>query len=208
MDLTILNKKEVNIINNMVSELTDNNNKRQVFRTETEMRMSVLNDGKFPTPASKYWQSVREMGVMYDELITANFHYNRVKVKIKREQKIIDTSSDLLDIEDARINLAEEQWKLDNIEATARDRYREITLWSRIKAELDDGSFDTKDVNTHQLVSYINSLKNRAACLSGTDSQGEVLNIVGPLKSALKILKKEGKELPKEDNKILEMLYE
>ncbi len=208
MDLTILNKKEVATIDGMLNELADNNSKRQVFRTETEMRMSILNDGKFPTPASKYWQSVREMGVMYDELVTANFHFNRVKVKIKREQRIINTSSDLLDIEDARINLAEEEWNLGNIESTAKDRYREITLWSKIKTELDDGSFDTKDVNTHQLVSYINSLKNRAACLSGTDSQGEVLNIVGPLKSALKLLKKEGKELPKEDNKILEMLYE
>ena len=31
----------------------------------------------------------------------------------------------------------------------ARDRMREIKLWSVLKKEFNDGSFDDKDVNSH-----------------------------------------------------------
>ena len=31
---------------------------------------------------------------------------------------------------------------------------REIKLWSQLKKEFDDGTFDTQDVNRHQLESY------------------------------------------------------
>ena len=34
--------------------------KKQMFRTQTEMEFSVLNDAKYPTKAAKYWQCVRE----------------------------------------------------------------------------------------------------------------------------------------------------
>ena len=37
------------------------------------------------------------------------------------------------------------------MQLVARDRMREIKLWSMYKKKYDDGSFDTKDVNTHQL---------------------------------------------------------
>jgi hypothetical protein len=35
----------------------------QMYRTQTEMEISVLSDVHFPTPDSKYWQTVREMNV-------------------------------------------------------------------------------------------------------------------------------------------------
>ena len=38
---------------------------------------------------------------------------------------------------------------------------REIKLWSTLK-EFDDGSFDTQDVNRHQLNSYHLIMKNKA----------------------------------------------
>ena len=44
----------------MVEELRDSWTKKQVFRTETEARISVLQDMKYPNKASKYWQCVRE----------------------------------------------------------------------------------------------------------------------------------------------------
>ena len=40
------------------------------------------------------------------------------------------------------------------MELTARDRMRELKLWSQLKKENDDGTFDTKNVNAHQLESY------------------------------------------------------
>ena len=53
--LAILKPNDAQEILRLKEELADNWNKKQIFRTETEMRVSVLNDGKFPTPASKYW---------------------------------------------------------------------------------------------------------------------------------------------------------
>ena len=59
----ILDAKDVSAFKDMVEELKDTWTKKQVFRTETEMRFSVLNDLKYPTKASKYWQCVREQNV-------------------------------------------------------------------------------------------------------------------------------------------------
>ena len=54
----LLDPEDVKEFKAMTSELRDTWTKKQVFRTETEMRMSVLQDAKYPTKAAKYWQSV------------------------------------------------------------------------------------------------------------------------------------------------------
>ena len=78
-------------------ELTDTWTKKQIFRTETEMRISVLNDGKHPTQASKYWQSVREQNAMFEALMGLSFdlrrnHIKRMKLERKLENKINEIS--------------------------------------------------------------------------------------------------------------------
>ena len=55
----MLKKEDNNFLKELKKELEDTHNKAQIYRTETEMRYSVLNDGTFPTSASKYWQCVR-----------------------------------------------------------------------------------------------------------------------------------------------------
>ena len=45
--------------------------------------------------------------------------------------------------EEKQIDLDENLYGRANMEKTARDRVRELKLWSQIKSELDDGSFDT-----------------------------------------------------------------
>ena len=57
--LSVLKPEDAQKIIELKDELTDTWTKKQIFRTETEMRISVLNDCKHPTAASKYWQSVR-----------------------------------------------------------------------------------------------------------------------------------------------------
>jgi hypothetical protein len=67
-----------------------------VFRTETEMRFSVLNDMKYPTKASKYWQCVREQNVYLENLMSLSFDYRRTEVKLKRlQQKLLKEETDL-----------------------------------------------------------------------------------------------------------------
>ena len=73
--LEIFSNEDLEILNNMSGELQRVFKVRQVFRTETEMKYSVLDDVNFPTIASKYWQSVREQHVMFQNLVNACFDY-------------------------------------------------------------------------------------------------------------------------------------
>ena len=184
--LNVLKTEDAQTIIALKEELTDNWTKKQIFRTETEMRISVLNDGKHPTQASKYWQSVREQSAHFDGMMSLSFNLRRNEVKrLKLErkmQKAMDAGDSLKQIE-IQIDLDENLYGRANMEQTAKDRVREIATWSKIKAELDDGSFDSKNVNTHQATSYGLALKNRVDTLGNSSSQAEVLNALGPLKT-------------------------
>ena len=59
----LLEPEDVSIFNGMTEELRDTWTKKQMFRTQTEMEFSVLNDAKYPTNAAKYWQCVREQNL-------------------------------------------------------------------------------------------------------------------------------------------------
>ncbi len=174
------------------AELVDTWEKRQVFRTETEMRVSVLNDDKFPTAASKYWQAVREQANMLDNLAVIGFDYRRNEVKIQKLQWKLDLEEELdrFEVEEIQIDLDECLFKRAAMQQNANDRMRELKLWSQLKAELDDGSFDTANVDTHQLVSLLGSLQNRRMALAHSNSsQAEVSNVIGPLKTAERVLR-------------------
>ena len=73
----------------------------------------------------------------------------------------IETEKDEYKLEKYLIDLDEARYGLANMQLVARDRMREIKLWSTLKKEFDDGSFDTKDVNRHQLDSYHLIMKNK-----------------------------------------------
>ncbi len=78
-----------------------------------------------------------------------------------------------------------------SMELVAKDRMREIKMWSKLKIEFDDGTFDTKDVNRHQLESYHEIMKNRVETITAGTSQPEVFNAVGQLKTIERV-KKDG----------------
>jgi len=61
----LLETNDLSAFKGMVEELRDTWNKKQMFRTETEARFSVLQDNKYPTKASKYWQCVREQSSFF-----------------------------------------------------------------------------------------------------------------------------------------------
>jgi len=138
----------------MKSELQDTFEKKQIWRTETEMRISVLNDVNHPTNASKYWQAVREQAVFFENLVTLSFDYRRNNIEILKLQRKLGTEEDELEKEIIIIDIEEKKFHKKNMEIASKDRMREIKLWSKIKSELDDGTFNTTDVNNHQLDSY------------------------------------------------------
>ena len=188
----ILEPEDVSIFKEMTEELRDTWTKKQMFRTETEMQFSVLNDAKYPTKAAKYWQCVREQNVFLENLMSLSFDFRRTEVKIKRLQEKLDKEEDSLKKELLQIDIDEKVYGKASMQLVARDRMREIKLWSKFKKQFDDGSFDTKDVNTHQLNSYHLTMKNKAETLTQGSSQPEVFNVLGQLQSIERIKKENG----------------
>ena len=188
----ILDPNDVTDFKDMVDELRDTWTKKQVFRTETEMRFSVLNDFKYPNKASKYWQCVREQNVYLENLMTLSFEYRRNEVKLKRLKQKLETETDELKKELIKIDIDEKTFGKANMELTAKDRMREIKLWSQIKKENDDGSFDKQNVNTHQMESYHSIMLNRKKTLTAGSSQPEVFNVLGQLETLERVKKERG----------------
>ena len=185
----LLDPNDVKEFKEMTSELRDTWTKKQVFRTETEMRMSVLQDAKYPTKAAKYWQCVREQNVFLENLMSLSFDARRNEVKLKRLQEKLKKEEDPLKRELLQIDIDEKTYSVANMQLVARDRMREIKLWSALKKEFNDGSFDDKDVNRHQLDSYALIMKNKAETLTSGSSQPEVFNVLGQLQTIERVKK-------------------
>ena len=192
--LSVLKEEDANAILVLKDELKDNWNKKQIFRTETEMRVSVLNDAKHPTGASKYWQAVREMSAHFDAMMGLSFDLRRNKVdrlRLERKMEAAVLNGNDLDIMELEIDLDQNLYSRANMEQVAHDRVRELKLWSKIKNELNDGSFDDQNVNTHQAKSLELALSNRVKSLGPNTPSAEILNAMGPLQT-LNRLKSEG----------------
>lgn len=167
---SILPAEEFSKLNDIKEELTDAWYKNQIFRTETEARYSVLNDFKFPTKASKYWQSVREQMVHFDELTRLSFDMRRKEIDIREikdkmaplHSSYRTSDSTLNEYQRLEIDLNEALFAIASMKRVAKDRVREVMQWSKFKKQFNDGSFDDKDVNTHQKESLFRSVLNRA----------------------------------------------
>jgi len=188
----LLDPNDVSAFKGMVDELRDTWTKKQIFRTETEMRFSVLSDMKYPTNAAKYWQCVREQNVYLEQLMILSFDYRRAEVKLKRLKQKLEKETDELKKELLEIDIDQKIYDKASMELTARDRMRELKLWSQLKKENDDGTFDKQNVNTHQLESYHKIMINRKNTLTPGSSQPEVFNVLGQLETIERIKKERG----------------
>ena len=180
--LATLKSKDLEEILKIKKELIDNWNKKQIFRTETEMRVSVLSDGKHPTQASKYWQSVREMSSHFEAMINLSFELRKNNLqRLRLERKIQEAyeNGDDLDVMEIQIDLDQNIYIKAGMEQIIHDRVREILTWSKIKSELDDGSFDTQNVNTHQFKTLELTFNTRINALNQNSDYSEVINAVG-----------------------------
>ena len=147
----LLEKEDLSAFKGMVDELRDTWTKKQMFRTETEARFSVLQDNKYPTKAAKYWQCVREQSTYLDNLMSLSFDYRRNEAKIKWLEKKVEKEKDEYKLSKYQIDLDEARFGKASMEKVAKHRMREIKMWSKLKGEFNDGSFNNKDVNQHQL---------------------------------------------------------
>jgi len=90
----LLEANDLKTFRGLVDELRDTWTKKQIFRTETEARISVLQDAKYPTLAAKYWQCVREQNVFLENLMSLSFEYRRNDAKIKWLTKKVEFEKD------------------------------------------------------------------------------------------------------------------
>ena len=185
----LLEQEDLSAFKSMVDELRDTWTKKQMFRTETEARFSVLQDNRYPTKAAKYWQCVREQSSYLDNLMTLSFDYRRNEAKIKWLKKKTESEQDEYKLTKYQIDLDEAKFGKASMEKTAKHRMREIKMWSKLKGEFNDGSFNDKDVNQHQLESYGMQYHEKAKSLNASSSEAEVFNIMGQLQSLQRIKK-------------------
>ena len=185
----LLEQEDLSAFKGMVDELRDTWTKKQMFRTETEARFSVLQDNRYPTKASKYWQCVREQSSYLDNLMTLSFDYRRNEAKIKWLQGKIEKEGDEYKATKYKIDLDEAIFGKASMEKVARHRMREISMWSGLKKEFNDGSFNDKDVNQHQLESYGKHYAQKAKTLNSNSSDTDIFNVMGQLESLKRIQK-------------------
>ena len=185
----LLEQNDLTDFKGMVDELRDTWSKKQMFRTETEARFSVLQDNRYPTKAAKYWQCVREQASYLDNLMTLSFDYRRNEAKIKWLEKKTESEQDEYKLTKYQIDLDEAKFGKASMEKTAKHRMREIKMWSNLKLEFNDGSFNDKDVNQHQLESYGMQYHEKAKSLNANSSEAEIFNIMGQLQSLQRIKK-------------------
>ena len=185
----LLEPQDLTDFKGMVDELRDTWTKKQMFRTETEARFSVLQDNRYPTKAAKYWQCVREQSSYLDNLMTLSFDYRRNEAKIKWLEGKVEKEEDEYKATKYQIDLDEAKFSKASMEKVAKHRMREIKMWSKLKKEFNDGSFNDKDVNQHQLESYGLQYHEKAKTLNANSSESEIFNVMGQLQSLQRIKK-------------------
>jgi hypothetical protein len=198
----ILDKEDVKEFKKLIPELQDTWHKKQMFRTETEMRFSVLSDNKYPTKAAKYWQSVREQNTHFENLVHLSFDARKNEVEIKKLQRDIKNEKDPLEVELKQIELEEKLYSKAQMELVAKHRMREVATWSKLKKEFDDDNFDKQDVNTHQAHSYMLRLQHQKNTITPGTSQPEVFNVLGQLETLERVIRDKELAPPKDKKKL------
>jgi hypothetical protein len=183
----------------------------QIFRTDTEARMSVLNDIKFPTPASKYYQSLREMNVHQCELANLRWDYEDKQQDIeileadleKYELELVDTTIPhkrkrlKAQIRKTEVAIKKEQFGLALMDRTAEGRRQEIQQWDKIlnelEPELKELGIPLDDPDAHQKISYfIRHIRQAKNASPANMSGAEANNLIGQVITNARLIQEGG----------------
>lgn len=160
----------------------------QVFRTRTEMRVSVLDDIKRPTPDAKYWQAVREQDVHVAELVELSYEYRKAQIRLAMTERDREAATDALARAMLGIEAEQQRWRLRLMERTAHHRAREIGEWSAIKAELRPQlAYGTEDVDAHQLEAMRRRFQAEARLITAQTPVADARNILSLASTAQRI---------------------
>lgn len=217
----ILSKDKAIQLSELSNNLEHRFNVAQRFRSRYEMENSVLGDVKFPTPDAKYWQSVREQMVHFENLVLLSYEYKKnlgnleilkcekeeIEIEIKLKSSLIKKSNqpksalDLtirklsahLSIKEAEIGQTE--FSLICQEKIAQDRLREVLSWEDIMRKIiPDMKHGIDSYEEHQPESSYQRFYQEANMIQHAQGAGpaDVRNILGQLGMADKRLKEQG----------------
>ena len=213
----LLKEEDFKVVLEIKDELNHNFQTSQMFRSRVEMEISVLNDAKFPTPDSKYWQSVREQGVHFQELVMLSYEYRKLAQKQKIIQATMEEKEEILanrkledapdteirkleaEIEMKKIDLEKNNFIALNHSKVAKDRIREVLSWHEIMEKLKPHMLHGADsYEDHQLASYNLRFKNQIEIAKATNAKmdpAEAANLLGQAHTSERVLKGEGLKL-------------
>jgi hypothetical protein len=147
---------------------------------------SVLNDGQFPTPDSKFWQCKAEAEVHFNEMVRSLNKYKRALVDLKEiDYKIAQYESIkienkenvdpvLVDFQIQRLQLKREnyEFELKQVEKNIKYRMEEVTDWASIADSLADKcEFSTNSHSDHYTKSFIKQLQIRLSKAENPDEK-------------------------------------
>ena len=190
-------------LQSLLGEIQDAEQNFVIWRTFTEAYFSVLDDVRFPTPDSKYHQAIREQLVFYDQLVMLSFEFREKEIDLAETLEKLNTATGGYDKQRLEVKRDRLQYEIDGIKRQAKDRIRELQMWSEIKASLIENSeFDTANKDTGELIAltirYCREalMINRANC----SDPGAVVNILAQATTCLKECSRRGimSQLPPE----------
>ena len=182
----ILDEKDLTVITDLREELLENFQTSQIFRTRTEMDVSVLNNLHFPTPDSKFWQAQREQNVHFHELVMLSYEYRKNLVEIRKLKRKLAAETDPDERELLEIEVDKLTFIARNQERVAKDRIREVKEWHEIKARLLPSlEYGTQDCGKHQLVSYTKRWIQEWMAMGPGGSPAERQNLLGQLSAGI-----------------------
>lgn len=190
----LLTAEDTQVLTNLAAELEETFEKVQIHRTRTEMEVSVLNDLKFPTHASKYWQAMREQNSMVSGVVGMSFEYRLEEVGLKKLERKLFSVDDNLEKELLKIKIEQKQYRLKEMRRIAAHKVREILEWSSIKNReaKEMSEEELANVDNHQLISYTRRWINQAIEAGDSGSPSEKQNLIGQLKTGLTMCKDNG----------------
>jgi len=124
------------------------------------METAVLNDMKFPTPDSKYWQCNVERDTHFRNLVNLSFDYREKMVDVdilEHDMKDMDE----LHAMKTQIQIDRENAALVYMRKDASERVREIMNWTEIMEELAPQlKYGVDDVEAHLPESFATRYAN------------------------------------------------
>ena len=155
--------------------------KRQIYRTETEMKYSVLDELRCPTIQARYWQIIREEFAMFNNLMQISFEYEDLNLNLQlleiELKEIDDSAKGKIHAMKKRNEIKKLQFESAIMRVMAKDYVRELKLWEKLKAVLiSKGGFDLDDCNADQFETLKKKWENqnKIAKEFGHESLGKV----------------------------------